>query len=98
MSTTHDKALSRALSTGYLRYCSCVKPGFHPIATIHVDCEQFLFFFKYWGVRARGSFACLARFARRTKKAERLLVVYDRREKNVQRRGGHTETTLQRSQ
>ena len=54
MSTTHDKALSRALSTGYLRYCSCVKPGFHPIATIHVDCEQFLFFFKYWGVRARG--------------------------------------------
>ena len=96
---THDKALSRALSTRYLCYCSCVKPGFHLIATIHVDCEQFLFFFKYQVRAVRAwSFACLARFARRTKKAERLLVVYDRREKNVQRRSDHTKTTLQHSQ
>ena len=42
-----------------------------------VDCEQSLFFFRFSKESARArSFACLGRFARRTKKKERLLVVY----------------------
>ena len=39
-----------------------------------IDCEQPLFFFRF-SEGSAWSFACLGRFARRTKKPERLLVV-----------------------
>ena len=39
-----------------------------------IDCEQPLFFFRF-SEGSAWSFACLGRFARRTKKQERLLVV-----------------------